>query len=237
MNVTLPNQHSLWGAEEQNLAPLLGLNERQRQVLFRHWRGETVQLIAHSLLLDTDLVRRDLAASARSLGTAYTDDPSTWITRANLPGTRTTAEYLAQEVYSHLVGATIMRPFVSERDWGGLLLRTSDGKFCRLWIDSDVSGDVSGWATVMPVVRYDRIIARLKRSYEKLHYGREKPAKKINRRRIEAQIERLIDLLDRLDGDESLEDGGDFEPSLAGAARHASDGIVYDDLELEDYAA
>lgn len=37
------------------------------------------------------------------------------------------------------------------------------------------------------------------------------------RHRIEAYIEQLIDLLDHLDGDADLEEGGDLEPYLAGA--------------------
>lgn len=49
------------------------------------------------------------------------------------------------------------------------------------------------------------------------------------RRLLEAEIDRLIDMLDRMDGDENLEDGGDLEPSFG--LSHYLNGKV--ELELE----
>jgi hypothetical protein len=51
----------------------------------------------------------------------------------------------------------------------------------------------------------------------------------MTRRSIEDAIERLIALLDALDGDPELEDGADHEPYLAGFT--GSD----DDIELVDW--
>lgn len=42
------------------------------------------------------------------------------------------------------------------------------------------------------------------------------------RREIEATVEHLITILDRFDGDENLEDGGDSEPSLGWTGMEAS---------------
>jgi hypothetical protein len=39
----------------------------------------------------------------------------------------------------------------------------------------------------------------------------------VSRHRLEAYIENLINMLDALDGDPDLEEGGDLEPYLAGA--------------------
>lgn len=52
------------------------------------------------------------------------------------------------------------------------------------------------------------------------------------RAEIEARIEQLIELLDLLDGDSDLEDGGDDEPWLGGAARRCGREIT-DDLEMD----
>lgn len=42
------------------------------------------------------------------------------------------------------------------------------------------------------------------------------------RREIEATVEHLIAILDRFDGDENVEDAGDYEPSLGWTEREAS---------------
>lgn len=43
----------------------------------------------------------------------------------------------------------------------------------------------------------------------------------LTRKEMEAEIERLIDILDAMDGDTDLEDGGDSEPWLGAANAHA----------------
>ncbi len=59
------------------------------------------------------------------------------------------------------------------------------------------------------------------------------------RLRIETTVENLLALLDEIEGDENLEDGGDAEPSL-GWTRHGAgwaeyrDGPALDDREAED---
>ena len=52
------------------------------------------------------------------------------------------------------------------------------------------------------------------------------------RKRLEAKISELIDMLDVLDGDPDLEDTGDDEPSLGSSVQHGADGMEYD-LELD----
>lgn len=47
------------------------------------------------------------------------------------------------------------------------------------------------------------------------------------------ELQRLIALLDTLDGDCDLEEGGDTETSLGGLAVRASDGRVIDDAEYD----
>lgn len=52
------------------------------------------------------------------------------------------------------------------------------------------------------------------------------------RKRLEAKIDELIDLLDLLDGDPDLEDNGDDEPSLGSTPLMGTNGIEYD-LEFD----
>lgn len=47
------------------------------------------------------------------------------------------------------------------------------------------------------------------------------------------ELQRLIALLDTLDGDTDLEDGGDLETSLGGRAVRTLDGRVIDDAEYD----
>lgn len=57
------------------------------------------------------------------------------------------------------------------------------------------------------------------------------------RRTIEAEIERLIAMLDGIDGEPDLEDNGDLEPSLGwpeGGPSRLRTGFAVDDLEIED---
>jgi hypothetical protein len=56
------------------------------------------------------------------------------------------------------------------------------------------------------------------------------------RREIEATVEHLIAMLDRFDGDENVEDGGDNEPSLGWTEREAGSPRYHpcDDREEED---
>ena len=57
------------------------------------------------------------------------------------------------------------------------------------------------------------------------------------RRTIEAEIERLISLLDGIDGEPDLEENGDLEPSLGwpeGGPSRLRSGLSVDDLEIED---
>lgn len=51
------------------------------------------------------------------------------------------------------------------------------------------------------------------------------------RKVIEDEIERLIGLLDHVDGDWDLEEGGDLETSLGGRAVRLPDGQLVDDAE------
>lgn len=52
------------------------------------------------------------------------------------------------------------------------------------------------------------------------------------RAKLEFEIERLIELLNAMDGDENLEDTGDLEPSLLGTCRAIGSQFV-DDLERD----
>lgn len=54
------------------------------------------------------------------------------------------------------------------------------------------------------------------------------------RARLETKIEELIALLDLLDGDPDLEDGGDDEPSIGGAAIYGRNGVEHDLEQDED---
>lgn len=54
----------------------------------------------------------------------------------------------------------------------------------------------------------------------------------LTRARLEAQIEDLIALLDLVDGDCDLEEGGDLEPSIGSPGRWIGN-RVEDDLEFE----
>lgn len=61
------------------------------------------------------------------------------------------------------------------------------------------------------------------------------------RLRIEAAIESLIALLDEIDGNPDLEDGGDSEPSLCGVGMAPNGGMglyragqMHHDLEVEE---
>lgn len=54
----------------------------------------------------------------------------------------------------------------------------------------------------------------------------------ITRARLEARIEDLIALLDLVDGDTDLEEGGDLEPSIGGPAMWIGSRLE-DDLEFE----
>jgi hypothetical protein len=61
----------------------------------------------------------------------------------------------------------------------------------------------------------------------------------LSRREIERAIERLIALLDLIDGDPDLEDGGDGEPSLGWVMSQSSCPLIHsadagDDRERED---
>jgi hypothetical protein len=53
----------------------------------------------------------------------------------------------------------------------------------------------------------------------------------ITRERLEAKIEELVALLDLVDGDENMEDGGDTEPSVGSVGRYGDGRMEYD---LED---
>jgi hypothetical protein len=55
----------------------------------------------------------------------------------------------------------------------------------------------------------------------------------IRRAKLEAYVEQLIALLDSLDGDENLEDGGDMEPSLGSSPQLVGKSIEYD-LEFDN---
>ncbi len=61
----------------------------------------------------------------------------------------------------------------------------------------------------------------------------------LRRRQIEAVIEHLISLLDTLDGEVDMEEGGDLEPYLADTAHDREDGddngIADDDGMLEQW--
>lgn len=80
----------------------------------------------------------------------------------------------------------------------------------------------------------DRALARraLLRTYA--------PQSILNRELIEARCEALADqmheliaLLDDLDGDPDLEDGGDTESNIGGMVRHSPDGTALDECELD----
>ncbi|MDK4726407.1 hypothetical protein [Rhizobium phaseoli] len=55
----------------------------------------------------------------------------------------------------------------------------------------------------------------------------------LRRETVEACIEQLIALLDQMDGDPDLEDGGDFESSIGSSPKLVGSQIV-EDLELDD---
>lgn len=55
----------------------------------------------------------------------------------------------------------------------------------------------------------------------------------LTRAAIEAEIDRLIELIDVADGDVDLEDGGDPEPSLGGAELHGEVDLELDDCDNE----
>ncbi len=54
-----------------------------------------------------------------------------------------------------------------------------------------------------------------------------KASLEITRARLEAKIEELVALLDLLDGDENLEDGGDEEPSIGSPTRLMGEKLEY----------
>lgn len=54
----------------------------------------------------------------------------------------------------------------------------------------------------------------------------------LRRETVEACIERLIALLDEMDGDPDLEDGGDFEPSIGSSPKLVGSQFL-EDLELD----
>ncbi len=54
-----------------------------------------------------------------------------------------------------------------------------------------------------------------------------KASLEITRARLEAKIEELVALLDLLDGDENLEDGGDEEPSIGSHTRLMGEKLEY----------
>lgn len=56
----------------------------------------------------------------------------------------------------------------------------------------------------------------------------------VSRHRLERYIETLIDLLDAIDGDPDLEEGGDLEPYLAGADPGHDDREFDDEREHDD---
>ncbi|ANL52836.1 hypothetical protein [Rhizobium phaseoli] len=56
---------------------------------------------------------------------------------------------------------------------------------------------------------------------------------KLRRKTVEACIEQLIALLDQMDGDPDLEDGGDAEPSIGSIPRLVGNQFL-EDLELDD---
>ncbi|OYD03705.1 hypothetical protein [Rhizobium sp. N4311] len=55
----------------------------------------------------------------------------------------------------------------------------------------------------------------------------------LRRETVEACIEQLIALLDQMDGDPDLEDGGDVEPSIGSSPRLVGTSFL-EDLELDD---
>ncbi len=57
----------------------------------------------------------------------------------------------------------------------------------------------------------------------------------LTRKRLEAKIEELIEMLDLLDGDPDLEDNGDLEPSL-GSTPYRGEYDLEDDPDLETIA-
>lgn len=58
----------------------------------------------------------------------------------------------------------------------------------------------------------------------------------ILRVRVEAEIERLIGLLDVIDGDPDLEDNADDEPSIGSAWRFVGGQVLYDcELDESDF--
>ncbi|TFF27530.1 hypothetical protein E3C22_03470 [Jiella endophytica] len=63
--------------------------------------------------------------------------------------------------------------------------------------------------------------------------GQQASIRKSIRHLIGEEIERLIGLLDLLDGDADLEDVGDDEPDLGGSSYPTDAGWQYD-LEMED---
>lgn len=55
----------------------------------------------------------------------------------------------------------------------------------------------------------------------------------VSRHRIEKYIEQLIDMLDAMDGDPDIEEGGDLEPYLAGADPADNDREFEDEREYD----
>ena len=64
-------------------------------------------------------------------------------------------------------------------------------------------------------------------------FADQRPATVRLRDRLEDEIERLIAMLDGVDGDENVEDSADDEPSLGGLSLCAGGGKAEVDLELD----